>query len=156
MIRFVLGAVLILAVLALRLAAEEMPGRVPEVWAIVIGINDYKDPAIPDCTGAVRDARAIGLFFRGSAGWGGDHVLFMSDFGNLLHGRPEDPVRDLRPTRANLEWAIKEWLAYRLKPNDLVLIYFAGHAIGLPPLPESPPGTRPRVPLADRREGGRP
>ena len=157
MIRIAFATVLVLAVSATRLAAEEFPGRVPEVWTIVIGIDDYEDRAIPDCTGAVLDARAIGRFFRESAGWGGDHVLFMSDSGNLRHGRPEDPVTDLRPTKENLDWAITKWLDHRLKPNDLVLIYFAGHAVGLPPRARvAAVGAPARLPLADRRAGERP
>ncbi len=152
MIRIAFATVLLLAVSATRLAAEEFPERVPEVWTIVIGIDDYEDRAIPDCTGAVFDAHAIGRFFRESARWGADHVLFMSDSGNLRHGRPEDPVTNLRPTKENLDWAITKWLDHRLKPNDLVLIYFAGHAVGLPPRPESRPwAALARLPLADRR-----
>ena len=60
-----------------------------------------------------------------------------------------EAVRDLRPTRENLNWAVREWLGKRVRPGDLTLIYFAGQAVALPGGGGDHGG--PRVPPADRR-----
>src|SRR5262249_40933117 len=44
-------------------------------------------------------------------------------------------------TRANLDWAFKHWLADRVRPDDTVLVFFAGHALGLPVAADAPAGT---------------
>ena len=134
-------AFLIAAFSAAQLDAGETAERGPEVWSVVIGIDGYQ--SFPRCASAVLDARAVGQHFV-KAGWGDDHVLFLNDFGDLRPGKATDPARPLKPTRSNLDWAIKDWLACRLKPDDLAVLYFAGHAVGLPSRPDSPPGTRPR------------
>ena len=56
------------------------------------------------------------------------------------HGAPADPLPNLYPSRENLNWVLQEWLPARLRPNDIVLIYYAGQAAGLPPKPDALPG----------------
>jgi len=134
-------ALLLLGFTAAELRAQEKSVGGPEAWVITIGIDGYA--SFPRCKGAVYDARAVGQALV-QAGWGDDHVLFLNDHGDRRPGKATDPARPLLPTRANLDWALDEWLARRLKPDDVAVLYFAGHAIALPPRPDAPPGSRPR------------
>ncbi len=108
--------------------------RTPRVWAIAIGIDRYQSDAIPACRGAARDARAVGRWIARTAGWEPQGVLTMDELGRPDHGEASEPIDNLRPTRANLDWALREWLPARVEPDDVVVVYFAGQAIGLPPL----------------------
>ena len=51
--------------------------RPPEVWAIVVGIGDYPNPAIPDSPTSVRDAQAVHRWIR-QAGWDRQHQVLLS------------------------------------------------------------------------------
>lgn len=112
----------------------------PRAWAIVIGIDRYDDPAIPRCTGAVRDARAVADWFASTAGWGGRNVLRMSELGRREHGPAGGDVPDLLPTLDNLNWAVTDWLDARARKGDVVVIYFAGQATARPPRPGAQAG----------------
>ena len=103
------------------------PQRAPQVWAIIIGIDDYADPGIPDSETAADNALRVLRWFR-SAGWDDDHQLLMRDFGNADPGPRNAPAANILPTRNNLNWAIDEWLLPRARAGDLVVIYFAGQA----------------------------
>ena len=106
--------------------------RPPTLWALVVGIDAYQDPAIPACHGAEADAQALARWLADTAGWGDDHTLLLLGSGQaaLPASRPADavqtPEKPLLATRANLDWAIDHWLAPRLGPRDLVVFYFAG------------------------------
>ncbi|MDX2037353.1 MAG: WD40 repeat domain-containing protein [Isosphaeraceae bacterium] len=143
-------------------AAADEPPRAPEAarpmerWAIVIGVDRYEDPAIPTNRSAVSDALALKQRLETDLGWPADHILPIVDGGNLLPGRVDGSARRFAPTRENLDWAVKQWLPPRLKPGDLVLIYFAGHAVSLPASADAPPGSRGRDYLlpGDARSAG--
>ena len=100
----------------------------PQVWAVIVGIDLHEDPAIPRCRGAKRDGGALARWFTETAQWGSAHVLLMNDNGPAGHGPPEEPIRALRPTRANLNWALTQWLGHRLRPGDVAVVYFAGRS----------------------------
>ena len=80
--------------------------RPTQVWVVAIGIDNYRDDAIPDCQGAVRDAEAVGRWFARTAGWEARNVLFMDDRGQPRHGTPTEHVDNVLPTRENLDWAL--------------------------------------------------
>src|SRR5262249_52433840 len=112
-------------------APEPKPDRgTPQVWVVAIGIDQYTDDAIPPCHGAVHDARAVAHWFERTAGWGGRNVLVLDDEGQPQPG--SDSGAKVLPTRANLDWAFKEWLARRVRPRDVIVVYFAGQAVALP------------------------
>ncbi len=118
-----------------RLAPVE---ATPQVWVIAIGIDQYKDAAIPSCHGATRDARAVGKWFARTGGWNARNVLLMDDMGQPTPDAASGPLENLLPTRANLDWAFKEWLGPRVKPDDTVVIYYAGQAVASPPRTDDP------------------
>jgi WD40 repeat protein/uncharacterized caspase-like protein len=101
--------------------------RPPEVWAIVVGIGDYPNPAIPDSPTSVRDAQAVHRWIR-QAGWDRRHQLLLSDLGSTDPGRPAAPAANLLPSRRNLDWAVEHWLLENAQPGDLVVFYFAGES----------------------------
>ncbi|AGA30374.1 WD40 repeat-containing protein [Singulisphaera acidiphila DSM 18658] len=131
---------------------EKRPGT-PQVWVVAIGIDQYRDNAIPSCHGAARAARAVASWFGETAGWNADNVLVMDERGAAEPAKGKNPEGVL-PTLANLDWAFKTWLPARVRPDDTVVVYFAGHALGLPPSADAPPGSPGReylLPIDARR-----
>ena len=152
--RVILAVLVLLGVLVgsmpTRAAAE--PAAKPKVWAIAVGIDRYEDALLPGCKGAVRDARAVADWFARQAGWGEKNVLRMDNLGLKKPEAPAAEVRNLLPTRANLDWAVVEWLGHRVKPNDVVVIYFAGQATAKAPRPGATAGRAYLLPV-DARGG---
>ena len=83
-------------------------GKLAAYKALIIGINDYKDPEIPDLETAVNDANAMA---------------------NLLSERYGFEVKrllDREATREAIYRALRS-LASSTEGDDSVLIYYAGH-----------------------------
>jgi len=83
-------------------------GKLGTYRALIIGINDYKDKRIPDLKTAINDARSMAKLLREKYGFQVE----------LMLGR--------KATRSGLYHALRR-LAESAKPNDSVLIYYAGH-----------------------------
>ena len=83
-------------------------GKLGEYKALIIGINNYKSPEIPDLDTAINDATAIAKVLEEKYGF---------------------KVQLLLDGAATREAIYKELrsLAASTDPNDSVLIYFAGH-----------------------------
>jgi tetratricopeptide (TPR) repeat protein len=82
-------------------------------YAVVVGISDYQDPAIPDLRFADKDAEAFANYLRSNAG------------GKL----DNDHLKVLINEKATVaQFAIQlDWLLENAKENDKVIIYFSGH-----------------------------
>jgi len=83
-------------------------GKLGAYRALVIGINDYKDPKIPDLETALNDAQAITVLLRERYGFKVNLLL------------------NQKATKKTIYRALRK-LAESTKPNDSVLIYYAGH-----------------------------
>ena len=83
-------------------------GKLGEYKALVIGINDYKDPDIPDLETAVNDARSMGSILRERYGFKVKLIL------------------DRKATKKSIYQSFRD-LAGSSKPTDSILIYYAGH-----------------------------
>ena len=83
-------------------------GKLGAYRALIIGINDYKDPKIPDLETAVNDARA------------------MADLLQERYGFKVKLLLNRKATRRTIYKALRN-MASTTKPNDSVLIYYAGH-----------------------------
>lgn len=94
----------------------------PETWSVVIGINKYQDPGIPDLTGAAQDA------------WNFYHYLTHRD-GAKVHPRRTKLLINEYATKVNIDEALGEFLTQAC-PKDRVIIYFAGHGAPEPDRPE--------------------
>ena len=76
--------------------------------ALIIGINDYKDPKIPDLETPLNDARS------------------MADLLKNKYGFVVESILDKRATRKSVYNALRD-LSSKAKPDDSILIYYAGH-----------------------------
>ena len=83
-----------------------------EKWAVVIGISDYKVDGL-DLRYAHRDAEAMRDFLIGKGGFRPDHVKFLSNQSATYQG---------------IHAALFSFLA-AAQPDDLVLIFLAGHGV---------------------------
>lgn len=133
------AALAIVSCLALSARSRaEAPASKPQVWAMLVGIERYEDAAaFPRCRGAAEDAAAMARWLIQTAGWPADHVLLLSDreAADLGFADPAAAPERRPATKAQLDRGVKEWLGGKVKPGDVVLIAFAGHAVGLPQRP---------------------
>ena len=83
-------------------------GKLGTYRALIIGINDYQDPKIPDLKTAVNDAQAMAEIL---------HEKYGFEI-NLLLGS--------QATERGIYNALRR-LAASAKPNESILIYYAGH-----------------------------
>jgi len=126
--------------------ADDAPApRKPQLWSMLIGVENYQDSAdFPRCRGAAADAAALGRWLIDAAGWPADHVLLLSDRTAEDLGFSEPSRRpERRPaTRAELDRGVRDWIAGRARPGDAILIFFAGQAVGLPGAEGGPHASR--------------
>jgi uncharacterized caspase-like protein len=87
-------------------------------WAIVIGINQYLDPAIPNLRYCVADASLVFETLTKLSGYLPKHVLLMTD---------DAPQPHLRPLGINLRNQVRAWLRL-VEKDDTVLVFFSGHS----------------------------
>ncbi|MFC1813164.1 caspase family protein [Thermodesulfobacteriota bacterium] len=83
-------------------------GKLGAYRALIIGINDYKDPKIPDLETAVNDAKAI------------------AELLGKRYGFQVELILNQEATKKAMYRALRD-LASSTKPDDSVLIYYAGH-----------------------------
>ena len=92
--------------------AVSAPARIGERWAVVIGIDRYKDPAINSLRYATADAEAI---FR-----------FLTTRGGVKPGNAR-LLLNTAATQRNIREALGTFLRQRALREDEVIIYYAGH-----------------------------
>ena len=85
----------------------------PHLFALIIGVNEYESPNIPNLVAAVPDADAMRYYLE-------EHL-----------GVPSSQIRDLRNSEATRAAIIDGIEAFSLddeiKEGDPILIYYAGH-----------------------------
>ncbi|KAG6901492.1 hypothetical protein C0995_011170 [Termitomyces sp. Mi166 len=94
----------------------------PTLFALIIGINKYADPEVPDLCSAINDANAVEEFLTSKLRVSTDRMV------NL---------RDEEATREAIMTAMQN-LAHNnaISPQDPILIYYAGHGSeAQPPIP---------------------
>jgi len=87
----------------------------PDLHVLAVGINEYEDPRF-DLDFAQPDAQSLAQFFQKH-----DGLFNSADVVTLL---------SKEATKANIQHALDD-LAERAKPEDVVLVYLAGHGVGL-------------------------
>lgn len=87
--------------------------NIPNIWVVVVGINQYADSFINNLSFATNDAKAIENFYKHPNA--GD--VASENITVLL---------DKDATKANILNSLKEKFT-KAKPNDLLVLYFAGH-----------------------------
>ena len=93
-----------------------------------------------------RDAADLARWLIASAGWAPKSVLLLTDQDPAALGFDGPAARPLyrQPTKANLDWGARQWLGSEARPGDVLVVFFAGQAIGLPDRPGDRPGQPPR------------
>jgi len=102
---------------------KERKGAGDQAWAVVVGISQYANPAIPGLQFADKDAEAFANFLRLPAGGGYD-----ADHMRVLLNKDA--------TLANVRDALINFLNQAID-KDLVMIYFAGHGAPEPARPQN-------------------
>lgn len=165
------SAICVYAASDILVPAVVPPPAYPNVWAVLIGVDDYRDPGIPDLSYAGRDARTM-LGALGNA-YSGATVLSAelspagendtgssattvtpaapsasandSDDNTLAYNRSHSLVLakggDGAPTAANVRFALQTWLPARAKRGDLAVVFLSGHGVPLKD-DSSPDGVR--------------
>ena len=95
----------------------EWPGNAKR-WALVIGVDNYKDGQIGSLKGAGNDAKALAAALVRYAGFPSDQVIL------LATNQPEER----QPTRVNILRRLSN-LAAVVPKDGLLLIAFAGHGM---------------------------
>jgi formylglycine-generating enzyme required for sulfatase activity len=86
-------------------------------WAVVIGINNYLDPTIPDLQFCVSDARLMARTLATRCGYEMRRILLLVDDQEKAH---------LRPLGINLRMQIADWLK-NVRDDDTVVVFYSGH-----------------------------
>jgi|GEM_PF-765137 len=94
-----------------NLATLDVPQRPAGNRALLIGIDDYWDDDF-DLTGSVADVERIRGLLLADGSFTEDQILVLTD---------------AEATRANIHLAFEQWLTAQTRPDDLALLYFAGH-----------------------------
>lgn len=104
-------------------AAKRSPTSGPQKWAVIVGVSQYANPAIPSLKFADKDAEAFANFLRTPQGGGydNDHMRV------LLNDKATFPA---------LRDALMDFLSSAID-MDLVMIYFAGHGMPDPARPQN-------------------
>lgn len=84
----------------------------PDAFAVVIGIERYRQSGIPQVDFASRDASSMRDYLVGSMGYDPRNVVFLAD---------------ATATRTDLEKHLGKWLRNRVGEKSRVFIYYAGH-----------------------------
>jgi tetratricopeptide (TPR) repeat protein len=102
-----------------RIEKEAAPAKtdIPLSYAVVIGISKYKNLSQEQqLRFAERDAQAI-------------HTVLASVEGGNFKAENVHTLLNEKATLASIRHEIDEWLPSKAKPDDRVLIYFAGHGL---------------------------
>jgi uncharacterized caspase-like protein len=95
--------ILILCCLASTQTLMETP------YAIIVGVNNYRDPNIPDLNFCIADAQDIMNTLLNSNMWSRENIIYL----------PE-------ATKTDIEDAIEK-VKVKIVPDSLILFYFSGH-----------------------------
>ncbi|HEX8147835.1 MAG TPA: caspase family protein [Pyrinomonadaceae bacterium] len=87
-------------------------------WALVIGVDDYKDSQIGALRGAANDARVLADALKRYAGFPADQVVLMTT----------DQPEERQPTRVNILRRLSN-LASVVPKDGLLLVSFSGHGM---------------------------
>jgi WD40 repeat protein len=106
-------------------------GGRPQLWAIIVGVGNPAASTVPAERNPEVARQAFNMlgWFSAQAGWERSHMLLLTDFGgNADPGTVQSPEPNITPSKKNLDWAFRQWLAPRAKPGDVIVFYFAGQA----------------------------
>jgi len=83
-------------------------------YGLIIGINNYREDALPDLDTPITDAEKLYLILTSSYSFKNENIMFLRN-----------------PTRADIIMSLDQ-LTRLVTPDDNVLIFYAGHAFWVP------------------------
>jgi len=117
-----IGLALIAAGILSKHVAMDAPG---ERYAFIVGIDTYDDASIPKLDGAVADAKAVCAALIAKCGFKPENIV-------MLTSDARSP--QLKATLANIQRQ-STWFQYKVAThqnhNDMVFMYYAGHAVDI-------------------------
>lgn len=84
----------------------------PESYAVVIGVERYRQQGLPSVDFAARDAKAVHAYLTRSMGFDSRNVVLLQNEG---------------AAKTDLEKYLGPWLKNRVSKKSRVLVYYAGH-----------------------------
>ncbi len=87
-------------------------------WALVIGVDQYKDAQIGPLRGAANDAKTLAEALIQHAGFAPEQVILLAT----------DQPEERQPTRVNILRRLSN-LSHVVPTNGLLLVFFAGHGM---------------------------
>ena len=84
----------------------------PEAYAVVIGVEKYRQPGIPAVDFAADDARTMYRYLTRAMGFDPKNVVLLTDD---------------QATKTDFEKNLGSWLKNRVGPKSRVFVYYAGH-----------------------------
>ena len=105
-------------------AASSQSSALPNLYAVMVGVSDYKGSEL-DLTYAAKDAKDLGDILQTASRKllnvdGKEHVF--------LYDLNTSPNRGLLPEKNNIRKTLEE-IGTKSQPNDILLIFFAGHGV---------------------------
>ena len=84
----------------------------PDSYAVVIGVEKYRQAGIPSVDYAAHDAKTMSAYLTGAMGFDPKNVVLLTDE---------------RASKTDLEKHLGTWLKNRVGPKSRVFVYYAGH-----------------------------
>jgi hypothetical protein len=109
---------------------EKVVGEKPDVWALVVGVSHYQGGQI-DLHYPAKDADDFATALQiAAARLVGPDKVHLTKLTSPPPNDPQQPDAAHRPTHDNLLRALEVLQdPKRIKPNDIVVVYMAGHSV---------------------------
>lgn len=88
-----------------------------QTWAVVVGVDDYIKPGVPDLRYACSDAKLLAQALRELMQVPADHLFVFTT---------DETTPEKTPSVSNIVLRL-DWLRKNSKPQDTVIFFFAGH-----------------------------
>jgi WD40 repeat protein len=105
-------------------STEEKPVNLPKLFAVMVGVNEYKDPALK-LNYPVKDAIDLGSALEASASrlLGKENVFLYP-----IHTGVKGSNGYTTPEKEGIRRALED-IGKKSKPEDVILMFFAGHGV---------------------------
>ena len=109
----------------------------PNRWAVLIGVSEYADTAVPSLRYATADVEALRSVLVGQGGYRPENIMVLTN---------------AAATAESVRSTLGTWLPRQVAERDMVMIYFSGHGGAEPSLRgTAEDGTEKYMMLADSR-----
>lgn len=103
------------AEIALKWSGSAIVTAKPDLYAVIVGVNDYSDDAIPDLKWAANDASELANALRSQEG--------------TLYDKVDIRLLTNEKASANAILDNLDWISRASSPGDRVIVFLAGHGV---------------------------